>query len=855
MMKGKSSYIKCVSVGLLLIGTGLLSLADDFYVMPETLTRQAPEADHVMQCMETRVATNVWQHFVATHQAAFWLFGEDRFHAVRNNIIPAHWFPHAKTLNTFRGKAQPNEYYVFQVCVVSEHERTLTWRSHCPRVEAITPHSMRIAAHGVKPIWVGVDVHDTPVDGTITVTADGISQTLTFHIDVDGEPVSDHGIHDAWRLSRLRWLNSARADSETEVPHPFTALQVDTAMREIRFLGRSVVLSRLGLPEQYTSYFNASNTRITGKGRTFFSTAPQFSIDHESWIAQTFSFTKITPVRVEWTATAETASSRLKTTGVLEMDGYCSIQMALTGNKEIAEARLILPIDPTCAQYAMGLGKKGGFFPQHLDWKWDINKQQDAFWAGAPQVGLMFRLKSDNFERALVNAYYTWKKLNQPSTWGNGGVCLEGSTIIAYSGKQQLSEKPCIYGVDFYFTPFKPLDLHKHLTDRYYHVGQHKRITAEAIRATGANVAVYHHNTVQNPYINYPYNADSIGYLARTVHSNHLQNIRTKVYYTTREITQNFPEFFALYSLDGEVILPRNTAIPGWPCTNKDGPHTWLRQHVGSAILPAWRETIHFTEYPTGTLDLAVITTPDSRWNNFFLEGLNYLVQHVGIDGIYIDDTMLDRKSMQRARRILDADGHTDRRIDMHSWNHWSSLAGSTPSAVVFMELFPYYDKLWFGEGFNYDSPPEYYLTEISGIPYGVMSEMLQHGGNRWRGMVYGMTTRLPWSGDPRPLWAFFDATHLGDAEMSGYWDPETPVRSSNPLCPVTVYTGKDNHLVIAIANFSQQDQICQLQSSFSLNTLKIPAIADFQAAQELSPVQPFTVPAGKGFLMCTQPH
>lgn len=844
-----------ICAGISVIGIGLLSLADDGYMLPEALTSQAPKADHVLQCMETRVATNVWQNFVATHQAPFWLFGEDRFHSVRNAIIPAHWFPAAQTLTTFRGKAQPNEYYVFQVCVVSEHARALTWSSDCPRLEAITPHSARVSAQGVKPLWVGIAMQDKPVKGTVTVTADGVSQTLAFRIDIDGAPVADHGIHDAWRLARLRWLNSTRGDSETDVPRPFTALQVDTATRTIRLLGRTVVLSNLGLPAQYTSYFTGSNARIIETGRPFFSAAPQFSIDHATWIAKNFSFTKITPVRVEWQATAEAGSIRLTTTGVLEMDGSCSIQMAVRGDQAINEARLTLPIDAACAHYAMGLGQKGGFFPKQLNWKWNVNHQQDAFWAGLPNAGMMFRLKDDHFERALINAYYAWKKLKAPRSWGNGGVRLEGTTLVAYSGKQQLTEQPLVYGVDFYFTPFKPLDLRKQLTDRYYHVGQHKRIASEQIRATGANVAIYHHNTVQNPYINYPYNADSIGYLAQTVHSNRQQNIRTKVYYTTREITQNFPEFFALYSLDGEVILPRDPAIPGWPCTNKDGPHEWLMQHVGSAILPAWRETIRFKEYPSGTLDLAVITTPDSRWNNFFLEGLNYLVQYVGIDGIYIDDTMLDRKSMQRARRILDADGNPGRRIDMHSWSHWSSLAGSSPSALIFMELFPYYDKLWFGEGFNYNSPPEYYLTEISGIPYGLMSEMLQHGGNRWRGMVYGMTARLPWSGDPRPLWAFFDTTRLGDAEMIGYWDPETPIRSNQPLCPVTVYAGKNNHLVLAIANFTQQDQQCQLHSKIPLDTLKIPAIADFQTAQELMPDQPFTVPAGKGFLMCTQPR
>ena len=50
------------------------------------------------------------------------------------------------------------------------------------------------------------------------------------------------------------------------------------------------------------------------------------------------------------------------------------------------------------------------------------------------------------------------------------------------------------------------------------------------------------------------------------------------------------------------------------------------------------------------------------------------------------------------------------------------------------MELFPYIDSLWFGEGFNYNENPDYWLVEIAGIPYGLFGEMLQDDGNPWRG-------------------------------------------------------------------------------------------------------------------------
>ena len=52
------------------------------------------------------------------------------------------------------------------------------------------------------------------------------------------------------------------------------------------------------------------------------------------------------------------------------------------------------------------------------------------------------------------------------------------------------------------------------------------------------------------------------------------------------------------------------------------------------------------------------------------------------------------------------------------------------------------------------------------------MGEMLQDGGNPWRGMVYGMTGRLPWAGDPRPLWKAWDEFGIADSRMIGFWVP-----------------------------------------------------------------------------------
>jgi hypothetical protein len=92
------------------------AIAEDAgYNMPAAVTATMA-ADAVMAKMETAVKPEVLEAFKKAHPAKFWLFGEDRQLAVRNNIIPAHWFENgAKQFQQFSGVARPGEFYVFQV--------------------------------------------------------------------------------------------------------------------------------------------------------------------------------------------------------------------------------------------------------------------------------------------------------------------------------------------------------------------------------------------------------------------------------------------------------------------------------------------------------------------------------------------------------------------------------------------------------------------------------------------------------------------------------------------------------------------------------------------------------------------
>ena len=174
--------------------------------IPEATTGEMPE-DAVCAEMELAVDAAVWADWRRTHPAPFWLFGEERRLAVRNSIIPAHWFADgSEAAKIFRGRAQPGEWYAFQVCVASDKARELVWEAKTPlavtritplAVTRITPRECRVAGGGVKPIWVMVDIPKDAASKTFTGevavrdATTGESAALPFEIFADGPVLED----------------------------------------------------------------------------------------------------------------------------------------------------------------------------------------------------------------------------------------------------------------------------------------------------------------------------------------------------------------------------------------------------------------------------------------------------------------------------------------------------------------------------------------------------------------------------------------------------------------------------------------------------------------------------------------
>jgi len=210
---------------------------------------------------------------------------------------------------------------------------------------------------------------------------------------------------------------------------------------------------------------------------------------------------------------------------------------------------------------------------------------------------------------------------------------------------------------------------------------------------------------------------------------------------------------------------------------------------------------------------------------------------------------------MKRVRKVLDR-RRPGALIDLHSANQYNPRDGFASSANLYLEHLPYIDRLWFGEYFDYDAPPDYWLVEISGVPFGLLGEMLEKGGNPWRGMLFGATSRLPWEGDPRPLWKTWDAFGLEGSRMKGWWVPDAPVRTDRRGVLATSYL-KPGRALVAIASWEKEPVDVALAVDWkalgldpSRARLTAPAIEGFQPAASFAPTDRVPVEPGRGWLL-----
>ncbi len=858
-----------------------LSAKDTIGLRPNTFCRriEAINAFNSFYPMEVIATAKETASLLSRHREEYFLvFPEDRMHVIKmKHDLPQRWIAKGERLR-FAGLADRGENFAFQLGIyaLSDLDGLMVSTSGLTdaaghRIDAsafscintggrsynglLFAKNVQVAAGTIQPLWCNLLIpeHAFPGEyhGYVTLKEGRTPEKkILLSIQVSNKNSINHGADQPELMTRLSWLNSDLAQ-QNEVIAPYTALVREGS--SISLLGRKIELNKDGLPKQIQTFFSPEMTGLTEQPNNLLTEPVHFHFTLAGdgkdikLTSRGVRFTRQEAGTMAWTALNENDSLEVLVAASLEFDGFmnCSVKVTAKAALDFKDITLHLPFRPEAATYVMGLGQKGGLRPDTVQWKWDVaHKNQDGAWIGAVNAGLQYSLRDENYSRPLNTNFFLQKPLLLPASWGNegrGGIDIfrKGASVLAsnYSGSRSMKKGDTLfYNFTLLVTPFHAINTDFQWKNRFYH----RYNSPDSIKAAGATVVNIHHATPINPWINYPFIAWKK--MKAYIDSAHQLGLKVKIYNTIRELSDHAWETFALRSLDHEIYSP-----------GKGGGFSWLQEHLGDDYIPAW--------FVPELNDAAIINSGLNRWHNYYVEGMNWLVQRVGIDGIYLDDVAFDRITMKRIKRVLTQGGHPGI-IDLHSANQYNKNDGFNNSAMLYMEHFPYLNRLWFGEYFDYENnSPDYFLTEVSGIPFGLMGEMLQGDGNPWRGMLYGMTSRLGWSdkSDPRPFWKLWDEVGMQGIKMVGYWSPRCPVTTGDKDILATVFAKKGTALV-ALASWAAADKKVNLQIDWNglgldraRSTITAPEIAGFQPGRTFREGEPIPVSKNKGWLLLIQ--
>ncbi len=804
---------------------------------------------------------------------SFIVFPEDRMHPIKmTKDLPQRWIVKG-VQNNFADTTLKGENFSFQLGVyalkdlqnvqikfsdltASNGNKISAQNISCLNTDGLSyddkplHFTVNVAAKTVQSMWCLVDVPQDVAEGLYNGTATIVSNNnpsteIALNIFVHNETAKNNGVDEPWKMTRLKWLNSDMAQ-QNNVIKPYTPLKVSG--NTISLLGRKILLNNDGLPKQIETFFTEEMTDYATHPKNILQQPFQFdaSINNKkiAWKNSGVTFTSKEEGTVKWQSTSTSPSLKMNVTASAEFDGFItySIQLIALKDVSLSNTNLFIPYNINAAKYIMGLNLKGEALPENYDWKWDVaNKNQDGAWIGDVNAGMQFSLRDEKYMRPLNTNFYTLKPLVLPTSWGNenkGGININKNKnevlVNNFSGEREMKQGDTLYyNFNLLITPFHTINTDFQWATRFYHHYNN----VDSIKATGATIINIHHATPINPYINYPFIAWR--QMKAYIDSAHALGLKVKIYNTIRELSNHAYELFPLRSLNHEIFSP-----------GKGGGFAWLQEHLDSDYIAAW--------FVPELKDAAIINSGMNRWHNYYVEGMNWLTQNVGIDGIYLDDVAFDRITMKRIKRVLTKDGHPGI-IDLHSANQYDKADGFNNSANLYMEHFPYLNRLWFGEYFDYENnSSDFFLTEVSGIPFGLMGEMLQGGGNPWRGMIYGMTNRMPWSdnADPRPIWKVWDDFGMQGTKMIGYWVNDNPVKTTNEKVLATVYKKKDAAL-ISIASWADDDVDVQLKIDWkklgidkNKAIITAPEVKNFQPSKIFSINDKIPVAKNKGWLL-----
>jgi len=836
------------------------------------LVAQSIDDFHSFFPMEITASSEEVAAFINRNPRPYYLFPEYRERSIKmQDYLPVHWVYHSDIANGLSDEVSRGEYYTFQIGAYSPDtdlknikldftnfqgsngiiSKTLITNFNSEGVDLngkSFKNQIDLEAGKIKALWFGIEIPEDTNPGSylgrVTLQPNGHpADTIYVELNVSSKVIVNYGDDSPENMSRLRWLNSTIGTSKEVIINPFEPVSVTNQTLDI--LGRTVYLNEMGLPENISSSFTQEMTRLKDIKEDILARPMKFEILSkdgriEKWNSSPFLVQQDYSSEASWKSVSTSDNYILHVNGRMEYDGMLDykIQLVAKENASIADIHLNIPMEAEAAEYILGLGAKGSKLTQKIKWKWDVEKHQEGAWIGTVNKGLQYVLRDENYERPLNTNFYHNKPLNLPPSWhndGNGGINISSDgnvvTVENYCGPREMNKGDTLnFNIRFLITPFKLLDPETHFSTRFVH----KYVPVDSVLKWNGTIVNVHHANEINPYINYPfYNVEA---QKAYIDEAHQKGVKVKLYNTIRELTYKAHELFAFKSLGDEILND-----------GQGGGHSWLQEHFKSNYHSAW--------HATRVNDAAILNKGNSRWTNYYIEGINWLAKNQEIDGLYLDDIAFSRTTVKRIASVLE-EHRGSYVIDLHSANQYNNRDGFTNSAFLYMEHFPYVSRLWFGEYFEYDLSPHYWMTEVSGIPFGLFGEMLEKGGHPYRGLVYGMTTRVYGNYNPQAIWHLFDEFDIAHSEMLGYWVDRSPIKTDTKGIMSTIYQHHDR-VLIAIGSWSGEDEHVEVlidwdQFDFGPDSVQFysPSIDGLQRFRSYNINEPVTVEKNQGLIL-----
>lgn len=788
------------------------------------------------------------------------------------NFLPQQW-AQSGPFQSLTDSARPGEYYTFQLGVYCQSDaieitgvefhdlESMSGGSTIP-AEAMVCFNLEgnnhidgaafkkkavVPAGKVYPLWFGIEI---PADAAgkystelNVMTSTGLTKPVRVALEIAGEVVENHGDADMSRLSRLRWLNSTVGMEPEDVSYPYEPVKISGST--VSILKRDIVFGDRGLPTSIKSF----GQEILEGPITFEIQGKRRSEDFRVVENEVVSHTASSVERRTLLASANFELTLISKTDYAGIMTY-SVSVRSLNGVDVQDIRIQIPMNKRVARYMIGFARQAGSTPEQYTWKWNPEKAHNVGWFGDISAGLGLRLLPENINTWEMRKFTDFAGYVDWYNESKGSVTFETSETVfevnASTGPMAISRGDTVtMNFRLFVTPFKPVNAN-HWND---HLNLHSKPGV-------GNIKHLHHGGYVEPYINYPFSY--IDRLKKEIKpfSSNSEDRGANLYYTCREVSAHAPEIFAFRSLGDELLLNSGSyvyAIDMESYQGSGGGAMWLRENLKSGYSPGWIQSV----MDSLEVDYAVGTNPNSRMLNFYVAGLDYLRKRLGNFGLYLDGIGYGGETTQRLARILSRDNPTYR-IAFHTGN-----LGNHKGAWKFvdedrfcpmarnLEHLPYVTSLMFGEMFEFAQGPDYWLLEMSGLPFGLTNDFYCHEmsmNSAYKPLLYGgVDIHNP---HVQAMWEFLDAWQMDQAQMTGYWEQECPVTTNRDDVLATVYR-KNDEMLIAIASWAKEPVDVRLNfkngQAFSLYA---PAIQGLQETRTWSSDQAIEIQPNRGVVL-----